>query len=105
MSNTKAKEKVSKELVKKLAELVKVELTEQNAEELQESLGATIDYVKNLDEVDTSKFEPTYHTVDQKNVTFDDGTEGNRTFTQEEATSNGKKVVDGYFVVDKILDK
>ena len=59
--------------------------------------------VKN--QIDINNIKPTYHSVNAKNVTFNDGTKADRTLSQEDALKNAPNVKDSKFVVKKILDK
>jgi len=99
------KQTLSREEVLRLADLVKLELSEEEIVILQEQLGETIDYIQNLNELDTDGVKETSHTTNSHNVTFIDGAPSTRTFTQKEATINAKRTRDGYFIVTKILDK
>ena len=98
-------EKLPRELVLHLAGLVNLSLDDDEIELLRSQFAETIDYVKNLDELDTEGVEPMAHTTGDMNLSFEDGTPSDRTFTLEEATSNGAKVSDGEFEVSKIIDK
>lgn len=100
-----SKSTISKEEVLRLATLVQLELSDEEISKLQSQLGETIDYIKNLDELDTSDVAETSHPGSSTNITFEDGDAADRTFTPEQATSNGKNVVDNMFEVKKILDK
>lgn len=99
------KKELTKEEVLHLAKLVNLELSEGEVEKFRNQLGETIDYIKNLQELDTEGVEETSHTTDSKNITFSDGTKSERTFTQDEALKNARNKKDGFFVVDKILEK
>jgi aspartyl-tRNA(Asn)/glutamyl-tRNA(Gln) amidotransferase subunit C len=61
---------LSKDEILHLARLAKLELTEDEIEKYREQLGETIEYVKNLDELDTKNTPPTNSVVDLKNVTL-----------------------------------
>jgi len=100
MSDTK---KLSKEEVLHLAKLAGLTLTEGEIAKNAEQLTETIEYIKNLDELDTSKVKPTNSVVDLSNVSFVDGTENTRGLTQSEAVANGKQVIGNAFMVDKIM--
>lgn len=100
-----AKKTLTKEDVLHLAKLVNLSLSEEEIDQIQEQLSDTLDYVINLDELDTSKVAGMSHSTDVKNITFEDGMKSTRTFSQGEANANSKKKKDGFFVVDKIIDK
>lgn len=100
MSDTK---KLSKEEVLHLAKLAGLTLSEEEVNKNSEQLAETIEYIKNLDELDTNTVKPTNSVVDLSNVSFVDGTENTRGFTQSEAVANGKQVIANAFMVDKIM--
>lgn len=97
------KNKISKEEVLHLAELVKLHLSEDEIKKLSEQFGETLDYVKNMDELDTSKVKPTSQTTSLENVFFEDGEKNKRGLSQEEALINSKKKDKGMFVVGRIM--
>lgn len=101
----KVKAVLSKQDVEHLAHLIRLEIDEDQLKQISEQLADTIDYVENMGELDLSKVSETTHSTDAKNVTFDDGTPSDRTFSQADATANAAKSADGYFIVDKMLDK
>lgn len=94
---------LSREEILHLAKLAKLNLTEDEIKEYKTQLEETIDYVKNLDELDTKNIKPTNSVVDLENVTFEDGIRNEKALTPEEAFSNSKKVKNDKFVVDRIL--
>lgn len=96
---------LTREEVLHLAHLVRLELTEDEIKKLQTQLSETIDFIENLNELDTANVKETSHAVQVQNVTFDDGAEPDRTLTQDEALKNAPKKRDGFFAVSKILDK
>lgn len=95
--------KLSKEEILHLADLAKLKLTEEEIVKFQDQLGETIEYIKNLDELDTKDTEPTNSVVDLKNVEFKDGEKNEKGLTKEEALANAKKKKNNMFVVDRIL--
>jgi len=94
---------LSKDEILHLAKLAKLHLTDKEIEKYQAQLGETIEYVKNLDELDTKNVEPTNSVVDLKNITFKDGEKSTRTFQAEEALANAKKQKSQMFEVEKIM--
>lgn len=100
MANT---ESLSKEAILHLARLARLHLTDDEIAKYQDQLAQTIDYVKNLEELDTSNILPTNSVVDLKNVTFEDGEESDQSLTVQEALSNTKKSKEDEFVVERIM--
>jgi len=97
------KTKLSKSEILHLEKLARLTLTEEEIEKYGEQLSETIDYVKNLDKLNTDDISPTNSVVDLKNVTFEDGAENETALTAKEALQNAKKTKDGAFVVDRVL--
>jgi aspartyl-tRNA(Asn)/glutamyl-tRNA(Gln) amidotransferase subunit C len=67
---------ISKEEVKHIAELARLGITEAEIEKMQKELSLILDYVKLLEEVDTSDVEPAFYTPYLKNVTREDIVKG-----------------------------
>lgn len=101
----KPRKQLTREQVLHLAHLARLRLSEEEIVKLQAQLSETIDFIENLDELDTTGVKETSHSVDVKNVTFEDGAAPDRTFSQEDALRNAPKKKDGYIAVTKILDK
>lgn len=94
---------LSKSEVLHLAQLAKLSLSEVEISKLAEQLGETIEFMKNLDELDTNNILPTNSVVDLKNVAREDEASGETGLTVEEALQNRKKTKDNEFVVDRIM--
>ncbi len=60
--------KVSKEQVKNVAFLARLKLGKAEMEKMQEDMSAILDFVEQINEVDTSGILPTAHVLDIKNV-------------------------------------
>ena len=69
---------LSKDEVLHLAKLAGLTLSEEEIEKNAGQLAETIEYIKNLDELDTAKVKPTNSVVDLSNVTFEDGSKRNK---------------------------
>ena len=54
--------------IERVAELARLNLKPEEKEKLEKDLGAILDYVKNLDKLDTKNVEPTSHVLDLENV-------------------------------------
>ena len=100
MSNKKI---LTKEDILHLAKLSKLELTEAEIQKYWSQLEDTVEFVKNMDELDSKDVQPTNSVADLKNVTYEDGSENKKELTNEEATSNAKNKKDGYFIVKRIM--
>lgn len=96
---------LTKEEILHLAHLVRLELSDSEIQDLQSQLGDTIDYIQNINELETEGVKSAARSVSMKNVSFEDGTSNPRTLTQQDAVKNSLNSKNGYFVVPKILDK
>jgi len=94
---------ISKDEVLHLAKLAGLTLTDEEIEKYTAQFGQTLDYVQNLNELNTDGVEPTNSVVNLSNVTFDDGVENDRQLKSDEAFSNGKNVKENAFVVERIM--
>ncbi len=63
---------ISREQVRKVAHLARLELTEQEEAEFTTQLGSILDYFEQLSELDTSNVKPTTRAIEVTNVTRPD---------------------------------
>ena len=82
------------ELVRALAALGRVGLTDEEAEGFGGQLDAILESVSALQEVDTTDVEPTGHAIDLINVYRDDA--GAESFTRGEMLANAPASQEGY---------
>ena len=54
--------------INKVAKLSRLKLAPEEGEMLSKNLSAILDYVKNLDQLDTKNIEPTSHVLNLENV-------------------------------------
>lgn len=87
-----------------IAKLANLQIQDTTVEMYRTQLEETINYVENLDELDTADVEPTSHSTRLSNIYFDDGTENTRQFSQKEALSNAKSTKKQMFVVKRIME-
>ncbi|WP_368653080.1 Asp-tRNA(Asn)/Glu-tRNA(Gln) amidotransferase subunit GatC [Ornithinibacillus sp. 4-3] len=95
-------DKVSKEQVIKIADLVRLALSEEEVDKYTEKINASLEYAQFLNEVNTDDVEPTTHGIVLQNVMRDDTPE--YTISQEEALQNAPEQQDGHFKVPSIMD-
>lgn len=96
--------KVDDKLVKHIARLGNLVLTEAEIKLYAKQLQGVLAYVETLNQVDTSGVKPTYQTLDNtSNVWREDKVDKNRGLTQAEALSQAKKTYQGYFVADHVF--
>lgn len=93
---------ISKEEVKKLADLAKLDVSGE-VSELSEMLSDTLSYISTLNELDTEKTEETFQVTGLSNVF--QSKKLNNTLTKEEALSNAKEVVNGLFSTEAVFDR
>ncbi|MCU5746205.1 Asp-tRNA(Asn)/Glu-tRNA(Gln) amidotransferase subunit GatC [Staphylococcus sp. SQ8-PEA] len=94
--------KVTRDEVKHIANLARLEISEDETSEMQESLESILNFANQIDEAHTEDVEPTYHVLDLQNVLRDDvAKEG---LPQEIALKNAKETEDGQFKVPSVMN-
>lgn len=88
--------------VRKIAHLARLELTEEEVSLYQKQLTAVLDYVETLDELVLDDVPPTTHAVAQVNILRDD--EVNSTMPQADALANAAQTKDGQFAIQAVFD-
>lgn len=91
---------ITKDDVKHVAKLARLELTEEETEKYSEQLGNILKYVEQMNEVDTTDIEPMPHAVPITNVMREDEVKYEQ--TKEELMKNAPYEEDGFFRVPKI---
>ena len=86
-----------------VAKLANLPLTDEEKNKFEKQLSETLDYVKQLEKIDTKGIEPTSQITNLENVTREDIV--TPSLSQEEALSNSKSVYNGFFKVKAILDE
>lgn len=64
--------KVTREEVEHIAHLARLQISEEETEEMANTLESILDFAKQNDTADTEGIEPTYHVLDLQNVLRDD---------------------------------
>jgi aspartyl/glutamyl-tRNA(Asn/Gln) amidotransferase C subunit len=93
----------STDLVKHIAELANIPVSEKELQPLAKAFSETISVVKNLREPDTSKTEPVHQVTGLENVMREDVVDESRMFTQAEALANASETYEGYIKVKAVL--
>ncbi len=93
--------KVSLKEVEDIAILARIALSEAEKEEFAKDLNNILDYVDKMNELDTSKVEPTAHILDIHNVDRKD--EVKESMPVEEIMNLAPKSDDNFIVVPKVL--
>lgn len=89
--------------VKKLARLSALDLDEQQAESMRGELEAILDYIEQLQAVQTDGVEPTYQVNGLESVARDDVVV-DYGVSQDELLKNAPKQKDGMIVVPRVLE-
>ena len=103
MKNNKSQ--ITYETVKKLAGLAKLDIDQKQTDELTRELELTLNYVSELQRVDTTHAKETSQVTGLVNVTREDEIDTQRIFSQKQALKNAKKTHNGFFVVERVLDE
>ena len=94
--------KITRETVDYVANLARLELTEEQSNKMIEDLDKILGYVDKLNELDTSGIEPTAHILPITNVFRDDVTQPS--YAREDILANAPTKEDGCIKVPKIVD-
>ncbi len=92
---------LSEKDVQYVAKLARLEVTDQEVAKYTQQLANILEYVEQLNKLDTSNVEPLTHPLDVKNVFREDVV--TPSLTQHEVLSNGPEVQSGHFKVPKIM--
>jgi len=85
-----------------VAKLARLALSAEEIERLGAQLNGIIDYVSELNEVDTSAVEPTSHVLPLKNVYRED--KAGPSLPVDEVLKNAPSKEDGFFKVPKVIE-
>ena len=93
--------KITREEVEHVADLAKLNLSEEELARMTGQLDTILSYVAKLDELDTAQVTPTTHAFSINNAFRED--EVQDSLPRDEALANGPKVNDEAFIVPKII--
>ena len=91
---------ISTDDVKHVAKLARLELTEEEIDKYSKQLGSILQYVEQMNEVDTTEIEPMPHAIPVYNVMREDVVKYEQ--TKDEMLANAPFEEDGFFRVPKI---
>lgn len=94
--------KITKETIEHVANLARLNLTEQEKEKLTIEMASIISYVDKLNELDTTNIEPRSHVLPMKNVFREDITL--TSYDREKILNNAPSQEDGCFKVPKVVE-
>jgi aspartyl-tRNA(Asn)/glutamyl-tRNA(Gln) amidotransferase subunit C len=93
---------VDEATVRRIARLARIKITDSEAQSLQKELSGILDWVKQLDEVDTKSVEPMTRIVAQDlERRADEVTDGEIAST---VVANAPVTEDNFFVVPKVVE-
>ncbi len=95
-------EKITIKEVEHVANLARLEFNEEEKKKLAQQLAKILDYIDQLNKLDTTNVEPTSHVIPVKNVVRPDVVKPS--LSKEEALSNAPSNLDGLFEVPKIIE-
>ena len=96
---------LTKQEVKHIAKLAKLDISEKEVEKFKRQLSNVINYVGELNEVDTKNTEPTSQTTGLLDIKREDVIDQKDSLTVDEALSGTDKTHNGYFKVSAILEE
>jgi aspartyl-tRNA(Asn)/glutamyl-tRNA(Gln) amidotransferase subunit C len=94
--------KITAKEVRYVADLARLELSPEEVELFTGDMNRILDFMDQLNELDTGGVEPTSHVLSLKNV-FREDVVGD-SLTVEEVLSNAPRREKGHFVVPKIIE-
>lgn len=93
--------RVDKELIKHVADVARLKLTDDEINEFLPQLKEVIKSFSEIQEVNTDNTEPSYHPIKLKNVLRKD--KPKESLTNSEALKNSKHKKDGYFKGPRVV--
>lgn len=94
--------KISKQEVLNTAELARLDFKDSHLEKFTEQLGKILEYIEDLNELNTDDIEPTFHVLELSTPLREDKVL--QLITSEEALQNAPEKVDDFFVVPKVIE-
>ena len=95
-------QKITAREVLYVAELARLDLPPGEVDRFTTQLNSILEYMDQLNELDTSEVEPTSHVLPLRNVLRED--EVGHSLTPEEVLANAPEHDKGHFVVPKIIE-
>jgi len=96
---------ISQAQVKHIAQLACLQITAQEATQLEAAFKETLGVVANLNRIEVSGVEPTHQVTGLENVWREDKVDGTHTLDQTAALKNAKQIYNGFFVVPRLIDQ
>lgn len=87
-----------------LAKLSDLRIDPSSQGDLSDNIKKTIKYVNSIQSLKSKDLAITHISTGLENITRQDKVDPKKILSQKEALSNAKRVYDGYFVVDQLID-
>lgn len=94
--------KIDKDSIKKIAHLARLEFDESSAEKMSQDMSQILDWVEQLNELDTTNIEPLTTMSSEVNVMRED--KAGKHLSHEAGLKNAPKKDSDYFRVPKVLE-
>ena len=94
---------ISKEEVKHVAELARLELSEAEVQKFQQELSSILDYIAQLQEVNTEGVSPTFQTTGLKDVLRQDVADEECELSSDDVLANAPDTQDGCIKVKPVF--
>lgn len=94
---------LTKDQVKHVAKLANLPLTSEEEEKYSEQLSKILDYIEQLNKVDTKNIEPIFNVSGQSNVMDEDKI--GACLSDEDVLSNTPKKENGFFVTKGVFEE
>lgn len=95
--------KISQADMENVANLSRLNIPEQDADEYIKELSEILDYIDNLQQINTDDIQPTTYALPMQNVFRED--EVRPSLDREKALQNAPVKEDGYFKVPRVLEE
>ncbi|QJD94468.1 Asp-tRNA(Asn)/Glu-tRNA(Gln) amidotransferase subunit GatC [Mucilaginibacter robiniae] len=94
---------IDKDTVARIAHLARLEVNEQESEELVQDMTKILDFMAKLNEIDTTQVEPLIYMTNEVNTLREDVIK--QEITHEEALQNAPEHDGKHFLVAKVIEK
>lgn len=94
---------LDEKIVKHVARLANLNLTTKQVSDFKSQLSSVLNYVSQIQKLDTNKTPETHQVTGLKNIFRQDKIDKSRLLTQKEALANAKNTHNGYFMVDSLF--
>lgn len=95
--------KLTKDQVLHISTLCRIKFTQKQIEKFRQQLSSILDYVSQLNEVNTKNVEPISQITGLENVSREDIVINEQSLTHEEALSNAPEKENHYFQVKSVF--